>query len=210
MSERNDRLRQRYLARYNSFRLRNREVSLVSSNCNGAMMLHELGLAFRSPFVNLWIPPADYVRLLQDFRQYMDLPLTFVSDPTVSYPVGMLGDVRIYFQHYKTPEDAGACWQRRKARMDYDRLFFLFSDRDGCTYEDLAAFDRLPYQNKVVFVHLPHPELQSAFYIKGFEKEDQVGACYEFMGPKTGVKYYDQLDYVRWFNGDGVHRLPFH
>ena len=33
--------------------------SVVCNNCNGAMVLHEFGLPFNSPFVNLWIPPSD-------------------------------------------------------------------------------------------------------------------------------------------------------
>ena len=69
----------------------------------------------------------------------------------------------------------------------------------GAKYEDLQAFDNLPYPNKVVFTHKPYPELKSAFYIKGFENEGEVGDLFTFSG-WNGEKYYDQFDYVSWFN----------
>ena len=63
----------------------------------------------------------------------------------------------------------------------------------------LQAFDSLPYPNKVVFTHKPYPELKSAFYIKGFENEGRSGRFIYFSG-WNGEKYYDQFDYVSWFN----------
>ena len=52
--------------RRNIAALKNTEFSLISSNCNGGFMLHDLGLQFRSPTVNLWIPPSDFIRFLRD------------------------------------------------------------------------------------------------------------------------------------------------
>ena len=78
----------------------------------------------------------------------------------------------------------------------------MMTDKDGgkgAKYEDLQAFDSLPYPNKVVFTHKPYPELKSAFYIKGFENEGEVGDLFTFSG-WNGEKYYDQFDYVSWFN----------
>ncbi|MBF1223158.1 MAG: DUF1919 domain-containing protein, partial [Haemophilus influenzae] len=42
-------------------------------------------------------------------------------------------------------------------------------------------------------------EFKSAFYIKGFENENEVGDLFTFSG-WNGEKYYDQFDYVSWFN----------
>ena len=78
-------------------------------------------------------------------------------------------------------------------------FFIMFTDRDGCNKELLIRFDNLPYKNKVVFTHNLMPEIKSAFYIEGFEKEEAVGALYEYKG-WNGKKYYDEFDYVSWFN----------
>lgn len=181
-------------------KLKNKDFSVIASNCNGAFILHDLGLQFRSPFVNLWMKPKDFIKMLGDLNRYMNLPLAFTTENGINYPIGVLDDVRVYFQHYKTEEEALNKWNYRKSRINYNNLFVLFSDRDGCTYDDLIEFDKLSIRNKVVFTNRPYPEIKSAFYIKGFKDQSSVGMCYEFMPDKPYMKYYDQFDYVKWFN----------
>ena len=108
----------------------------------------------------------------------------------------------MHFMHYHSEQEAREKWEARSQRLDLDNLFIMMTDKDGgkgAKYEDLQAFDSLPYPNKVVFTHKPYPELKSAFYIKGFENEGEVGDLFTFSG-WNGEKYYDQFDYVSWFN----------
>lgn len=176
----------------------NHQMSVISSNCNGALILHDLAERFNSPFVNLYLTPGDFVKYLQNIRYYAALPLTFTASDK-PYLVGRLGDIQLYFVHYHCEREAGEKWEQRNKRIDFDHLFIMMTERDGCTYEDLQAFDRLPFSNKVVFTRREYPEFSSAFYIKGFEKQHQVGDLFEFSG-WFGKKYYDQFDYVTWFN----------
>ena len=178
----------------------NTEFSLIASNCNGGFILHDLGLRFNSPFVNLWIKPTDYLQMLTDIKSFMDKPLTFIKEEGINHPVGQIDNINIYFQHYESEQEALEKWISRKSRMNYDNLFVLFTDRDGCTYEDLIAFDNLPIKNKIVFTNKEYPDIKSSFYIKGFENQSEVGQCFEYMPHKLGYKYYDQFDYVGWFN----------
>lgn len=184
----------------NRKRLKNKDLSLISSNCNGAVMVHSLGMRFNSPFVNLFIKPKDYIKLLTDLKGYLNIPIKFTREDGIDYPIGVLDDIRIYFQHYSSEEEAIEKWNRRKERINYQNMFVLFSDRDGCSYNDLVSFDSLPYKNKIVFTHVAYPELRSAFYIEGFEKDDSVGICSELMPHGFGKLYLDQFDYVSWFN----------
>jgi uncharacterized protein (DUF1919 family) len=46
---------------YHRRMLCNYDVSILCNNCVGAVIIHELGLQFRSPFVNLWLYPKDYI-----------------------------------------------------------------------------------------------------------------------------------------------------
>ena len=182
----------------NQARLINRSPSLIASNCNGAFILHDLGLKFNSPFVNLYLEPADFIRYLTNITHYTKALLTFEKSDT-AYPIGKLDDVTIHFMHYFSEQEAEAKWRERTARLNIDNPFVMMTDRDSCTYQDLQAFDSLPFKHKVVFTHKPYPEFQSAFYIKGFEHQTQVGDLYEYTG-WCGKKYYDQFDYVSWFN----------
>ena len=186
----------KFIDRNNRKRLINTSFSLVSSNCNGAFICHDLNLKFNSPFVNLWIYPKDFIKYLKNIKHYMECDLRFIKKNDISYPVGLLDDIEIYFQHYDSEDDAKNKWIERTKRINLDNLFILMTDRDGCTLEDLKEFDNLPYRNKIVFTHLPYKDIQSAFYIKGFEKDECVGMCFEYINKFSGKKRYDSFDYV--------------
>lgn len=182
-----------------NFNVHKKDFSIIASNCNGGVLAHDLGVEFKSPFVNLWITPHDYIKLLQNLRLYMENDLEFVTEPGISYPVGQLKDIKIYFQHYKSEEEAKNNWIKRRERIDYNNILVLFTDRDGCTYDDLLEFDKLPFK-KVVFTCKDYPEIKSSFYIKGFEDDNQVGVLSDFMPKKIGVRYYDQFDFAKWID----------
>lgn len=184
----------------NRSRLSNKEFSLFSSNCNGCCICHDLGLQFRSPFVNLSLDAEDYIKFLKSPQEYLRASLEFQKDTDKGYPVGKLKDITIYFVHYHSPEEAREAWERRKERIDWENLFVLMTDRDGCTDELLQEFDTLPYRNKAVFTHIPMPHIRSAVYIPGFENEDAVGNGDAFVSRFSGKKYFDYFDYVKWFN----------
>lgn len=182
-------------------RLTNQGMSVISANCVGAFILHDLNQPFNSPFVNLYLDPSDFVRYLQNIEFYQAQPLQFIQTEK-SYPVGLLDDLKVHFMHYHSEQEAKEKWEARSQRLDFDNVFIMMTDKDGgkgAKYEVLQAFDNLPYPNKVVFTHKPYPELKSAFYIKGFENENEVGDLFTFSG-WNGEKYYDQFDYVSWFN----------
>lgn len=181
--------------------LTNQGMSVISANCVGAFILHDLNQPFNSPFVNLYLDPSDFVRYLQNITFYQAQTLQFIQTEK-PYPVGLLDDLKVHFMHYHSEQEAKEKWEARSQRLDFDNLFIMMTDKDsgkGAKYEDLKAFDNLPYQNKVVFTHKPYPEFKSAFYIKGFENKNEVGDLFTFSG-WNGEKYYDQFDYVSWFN----------
>lgn len=179
-------------------KLTNQGMTVISANCMGAFILHDLHQPFNSPFVNLYLSPQDFLRYLQNMDFYRTQPLTFVQTEK-SYPVGKLADLDIHFMHYHSEQEANEKWQLRTSRMKLDNLFIMMTDRDGVTEKDIQLFDQLPFKNKVIFTHKPYPAFKSACYIKGFEKQNQVGHIFEFSG-WNGKKYYDQFDYVKWFN----------
>lgn len=186
--------------RINILRLKNKNFSIIASNCNGTFILHDLGLKYNTPFINLWMKPNDFIKFLSNIRYYLSCEMQFIEETGISYPIGVLDDVSIYFQHYPTPKEASEKWIERSQRINFDNLFIMFTDRDGCTYQNIKDFEALPYKNKVVFTHLPYPEFKSACYIKGFEKEDCVGMCFDYKSNFSIKKYYDDFDYISWFN----------
>lgn len=195
------------IVRYYRFRkirkaFKNKSFSVFSSNCVGCLMLHDLGVKFNSPFVNLFIDAEDYIKYLKNPQKYNQMDFIEVSTEH-NYPVGMLGDLTFHFVHYKTFEQATSAFARRVARISYNNLFVIFSERDNCTYDNLKDFDSLPYKNKVVFTHKLYPDIRSSFYIEGFENEDFLGDILKW-DKKIGRKIYDKFDFINWFNTNSI------
>lgn len=189
--------------RWKSRRLKNSDFSIIASNCNGGVIVHDLHQQFRSPFVNLWILPGDFIRLLSSFDDYMEQELSFVKEDGIDYPVAMLKDVKIFFQHYSSEAEAREKWNKRKSRINKSNMFVMFTDRDGCTYQDLEQFDSLPYAKKVVFTKQEYPDIKSAYYIKGFENQESVGKLGSYKSKTSLNRYLDDFDYISWLNDKG-------
>ena len=151
-------------------RLKNKDFSILSSNCSGTFIYYDLDLPYLSPTINMSIEMNDFVRLIENLEWYMGQKLIRIEEEAEEYPVGTLGDVKIHFIHYRTFEEAAWKWEERKKRINRDNLFIIGTDKDGCTYETIRRFEQLPYKNKVIFTHIRYPEFSSAYYIKGFEK----------------------------------------
>lgn len=174
-------------------RLINTTFSLVCNDCCGASILHGLSLRFNSPFVNLWIAPSDFIKMLKKLEFYLSQELIFIKESNINYPVGLLYDVKIYFQHYKSEKEALNKWVTRLQRFAYKNIYILFSDRNGCSMQNLIDFDSLPFENKIVFTHLKLNNIKSSFYIKGFETKECVGNCIEYKTIVPPVRYYDDF-----------------
>lgn len=184
----------------NKLKLYNNSFSVISSNCIGGFILHDLGMRFNSPFINLWMKPGDFIKYLKNIEYYNKCNLSFIEEVGITYPVGILDDIKIYFQHFVSSKDALEKWEKRCKRIDFDNLFIIFTDRDGCTYQNLCDFDALPYRNKVVFTNRIYPEIKSSYYLKGYENEECIGLCFEFINKFSGRRVYDCFDFIKWFN----------
>lgn len=184
----------------NRWRLKNKSFSIISSNCTGGVIYHDLGLRFDSPFINLYILPDDYLKLLHNLPMYLAAEMTEERDTDCEFPVGRLLDIHIYFKHYSSFAEAVTKWNERKKRINYDNLFVLFCDRDGCSMEHIKIFEQLPFAHKVCFTHVKYPQFKSTVYIKGFDHDKQIGVITDYKHPRLKVRYLDAFDYVKWLN----------
>jgi len=146
--------------------------AIVSDNCFGTLVYNiHFNLQYTSPFVNMFIHTPHYIRLLENFFDYMKEDLKFIkfeeseyaNDPLKVYIVGKLKDVEICFPHphiYANEEDVYNSWNRRKERLPLDEKQILFKLGSIYTYnyvnydnfEDLLKrFYNLNFTNKISF-----------------------------------------------------------
>jgi uncharacterized protein (DUF1919 family) len=156
-------------------------TSFIASNCVGSRLSALARRPYRSPTVDLFLAPGDFLHFAAKLPRYLELPFRLDQDEAAKrgWPVAVLASdclppIRLQLQHYKTLEAGEVAWRKRAERIDWERIVLCHTDRDGATLEQLAEFDRLPY-HKIVFTHLPRPQISSACYVPGFEREGQVG-----------------------------------
>ena len=137
------------------------DFTIISQNCIGGVLYHDLGMEFLTPTVNAFIPQPDFVRFVLNLEYYLtqDLEMHWEEE----YPVGQICDIRIHFMHYTTCKEAKDCWNRRKARIKWDKILILSTDRDG--------FDDAVYQQ---WKDIPYPKILFTVHKKYYEPTDSI------------------------------------
>ena len=184
-------------------RLRNTSFSLITNNCIGGVISHDMHLQFRSPTVNLFFSNEDFILFCRHLSYYLKLPVE-VEESEKDYPVGALrgeyGTIRLYFMHYDTFEEAKNKWEQRSSRVDFDNLYVIMESQK-CADRILEQFDHLDVPNKVILTDGSHPEIRCSFPIEGnfYGKDYFSGKLLSF--PKNGLRrYLDVFDYVSFFD----------
>lgn len=109
-------------------------ISILCNNCWGGFCANSLGIEFCSPTKNLWIPETSFIVFLRHLRYYLSLdPVmgewieTVGRDDLTRYPKLMVGDIPIYCNHDKDPDEAIAKWQTRKQKVNFKNLVSVFT-----------------------------------------------------------------------------------
>lgn len=191
--------RRQYLSKKKK-RLKNIRPTIIASNCVGTMIYWDMRLPAYSPMINLGLEMNDFVRFAEKLDWYLEQPLCMIKDDSVSYPVGMLADLRINFGHYDSWEQADKQWKMRCKYVDMNNLFLIGCEKDGCTYETIRRFDSLPYKNKIILTKKKYPEFSSAYQIRGFNEHEEMGSLIAFRKGLLLRRYMEDFDYVDFLN----------
>jgi uncharacterized protein (DUF1919 family) len=153
----------------------------ISQNCIGGRFYTLQGRRYTTPTVGLWFEPSDFLTFCENLKESLESEVLPDLEETnkLGYPVGRINGIKILFQHYSTFEEARASWMRRISRVSIDDTFFLMTDRDGFTHEDMERFTNLPTRKKILFSHRVVPHDDNVVYVPGFEEQGFVGDLYD-------------------------------
>lgn len=195
------------------------DISLITNNCIGGSILHDLNLRFNSPTINLQIFPEEFSKFCVNLKHYIDTDIVEYKPEDITdyhkncikkmydnrlvldeFPYGLCDDIIIAFQHYKTFDEAKSCWDRRKKRINYNHLGYIFYARQ-IYKKEAVEFSHLHLPNSVLFT----------------ENFDVDGEHYRIRVPKgklflaiapNGKKYFEKnfnkLEYIKQIEGSGV------
>lgn len=162
------------------------------------LIYHRLNKKFLSPTINLWMDQKDFLKMVSDLKYYMSLDLCF-NYSVCDYPVASIDGIKIHFNHYKSEDEALACWERRKNRISYDNLYVIMYDRDGISERDFDTLAKVNCKNKVI---LSSRRYNNYDFIKTLQPN--VGATHGELYLDTdsiGMREFEkQWDFVEWLN----------
>lgn len=182
-------------------RIKNKDFTLIASNCIGGMIYHNLGLQFKSPTINMQMYSNEFVDFVLNLENYMQKEIVFL-EPDNGIPVGKLGDMTIHFTHYKSNEEALEKWEARKKRINYDNLYIILNDMDGITEEQIRSLKDAKCRNLCVFTAKDYPDIPYTFTFGKFRGQNCVGNILK-KSKITGLRLFEEkFDYVQWLNSE--------
>ena len=155
--------------RKKSKKLINNNITLMSNNCTGGVILHDLSLRFNSPTINLNIHPKEFINFVNNLRDYMRCELEEIHETSVDFPVGRLSlpnvgeDVYVEFMHYSSFIHAKEKWEERKDRINWNNVFVLL-EGPSFSSELLDMCARIEYPISVMGPENPQIEATYPFY----------------------------------------------
>jgi uncharacterized protein (DUF1919 family) len=170
-------------------RVLNRDFSIICNNCWAGHIYQQLGIQYKTPTVGIFFFAACYLKFIANLKENLTKEIRFVErskykeanfiiEQKGPYPIGIIDDFEIQFLHYKTPEEAARKWKERSSRVNFDNLYYVFSERDLCAEEHLKEFDESMLPNKVCFTAHNYPDLNSTVWIKEYNSQKYVGDIY--------------------------------
>lgn len=186
-------------------KVQRKDFTIISSNCIGGTVYQLLSLPYMTPTVGLYFFAPCFLKFVSNLQEYLGEDLIQISESKYlqgnnnrkqnnMYPLGRLGDVEIHFMHYSNWDEVIQKWTRRTNRVNFDNLFFIFTDKDLCTYPILNAYDKLVLSKKVCFTAKKY-NLKSCIQIPYYANNNEVG--------NLAADYHlfnNYFDFVRWFD----------
>lgn len=124
------------------------DFSIISQNCIGGVFYHDMHMQFLSPTINLFFKEPDFIRFVQNLEYYINTELRMVWGE--EYPIGYLEDIPVYFMHYQTCREAKEAWDKRKQRINWNKIIVVSTDMEGFDEYAWKLWTKISYP-KVLF-----------------------------------------------------------
>lgn len=187
--------------------LKNSNISIISNDCTGGVIYHDLGLKFMSPTINMFFYPHFYIEYLENLVYYNNAEVVEVFRNDVSYPVGEIvrGDSKIdlNFLHYDIYEKAKQKWIERSKRVDYNNILVIwhFPSLTGPPDDLYQRFKKLPYKNKILITGNEFKENEDFIYkLNIYGESYHHGKHLHYKSNFSKKKYYDDIPFVDIIN----------
>lgn len=166
-------------------KLKNTNFTIISNNCWGGCIYESYGIRKNSPTIGLFFMAEDYLKFIKNIKYYLNCDIEFINTENSKwkkelekshnwgkYPIGKIDNIEIFFLHYKSKEEVINKWNRRRKRINWDRLLIKFNDQNGCTEKHIEEFANMPYKNKICFTIKNYYKYNCVFKVGNGNKRD--------------------------------------
>ena len=149
-------------------RLLNREITIISQNCIGGVFYCDMGIPMQSPTVNLFMIQPDFIRFVNNLEHYLAVELEMHWEK--EYPIGRLDDLTIHFMHYSNCKEARDAWNRRKQRVNFEKLLIVATDRNGFDDSVFDAWKKIPHPKILFTASKKYAEEAGSVFFPGYSE----------------------------------------
>ena len=181
-------------------RLKNKDITLLTPNCLGGLLFHDLGLKFMSPTINLMMTQGDFIKFVLNLESYLKEPLRFFKHMEHNCPCAKLKDIEICFTHYTSEKEAAEKWEKRAKRINKNNLFIFCEERDGITKDEIKSLSTVNAKGIVVFTAHQYDDIPYALFVPKYHNDGMIGNILSRNILDDSREYEKYFDFVKWFN----------
>lgn len=169
----------------------------------GGYIYHKLNLRFTSPLINIFWQKDSYSKFILNPLYYFSQPLELHTEGNLRgniSPVGIIGkgeeQIRLEFVHARSFDEAKNLWDRRKKRVNKDRIFVMMGidGTDPNKEKYLRVFEKVLFP-KICF-YSGETTVKDVVYLSRFEWRCRQGSRMD------SVQYTSYVRNVEWLSKD--------
>lgn len=176
--------------------------SIISNNCIGGVILHDLGLQFRTPTINLFFRTnEEFVYFVKNLEDLRNLPVKEIDRGEFKGPVGKIefNDklIGIVFLHYKDFQTGYKKWRQRMERLDINNIVVLLESPE-LSPEIVEAFSEIKYKKAIISKPIQN---KPDYYVPLDIYENwHPGKILEYKSMFSLKRWVDDWDYISFLN----------
>lgn len=190
-------------------RLSAQNFTIISQNCVGGVLYNSLGVEMMSPTINMFIEDENFLKLASNPKHYFSSQPFIIEEKRksqhsdITFPVIGIDDIECCCLHYKNGKEAVDAWQRRCARVNYDKIYVVGNSWNMHENNELIEkMSQLPYPT-VIFTFGKY-NYENCVSLSDRWFKDSCGAVqppltdFSFTGYKRN--YEELFDFIEWLN----------
>ncbi len=147
------------------------QISFIAQNCIGGVIYHDMNKKFLSPTINLYFSASDFIKFVNNLEYYLSLDINITNNDPIT---AELDDIKLYFLHYNSEEEAIQKWEERKKRIIKDKIFVICTDRDGFDDECMEKFKNIKLPKALITCNEKWRNYPFVIYLEQYKNLTQV------------------------------------